>query len=200
MAQYIEGRPKPKHRAMTWPCSEYTKSEAQEGCDRIVREETGGTPRPDGSLTVKEFWEQIHFPTLKLRVSANTQTSYASMWKNILGPAIGNTELQHVNKSSIDAILNKLAIADRAESSITIVLSLIHGIFVEAVENGYIARNPAHRVVLPRDKAQEQTRALSEDEARKVFALPVNRGSLMFRIMLMTRRPNRRSAGAHQTI
>ena len=52
--QYIDGRPKPKHRAMTWPCSEYTKSKAQEECDRMVREETGGTA-PDGSMTVAEF-------------------------------------------------------------------------------------------------------------------------------------------------
>src|ERR1019366_1807904 len=30
---YIEGRPKPKHRAQTWPCSRYTKAQAQEGSD-----------------------------------------------------------------------------------------------------------------------------------------------------------------------
>ena len=40
--QYIIGRDDPKHRAATWPCSRFTKSKAQEECDRIVREETDG--------------------------------------------------------------------------------------------------------------------------------------------------------------
>ena len=42
--QYIEGQPKPRHRSRTWPISEFTKSEAQERCDRLVRAETGGPP------------------------------------------------------------------------------------------------------------------------------------------------------------
>jgi integrase len=171
--QYIEGRPKPKHRSATWPCGQYTKAKAQQQCDQLVREETGGSPRPDGSMTVREFWEQIHFPTLRLRIAENTQSSYKSAWKNSLAPAI-------------DAILNGMALAGKAGSSISLVLSLIHGLFVEAVENGYIIRNPAHRVTLPRAKEPQQTRALSEGEARRVFELPLDRGSLMFRIMLMT--------------
>jgi integrase len=184
--QYIEGRAKPKHRSATWPCNRYTKTKAQEECDRVVREETGGTLRPDGSLTVRKFWEQIHYPTLKLRIAPNTDAMYRSWWKNFVCPAIGSAELQHVNKAAIDAILNGLATSKKAEGSIKRVLSLVHGLFVEAVENGYIIRNPAHRVTLPRAKPPEPTRALSEAEAQRLFTLPLDRGTLMFRVMLMT--------------
>jgi integrase len=183
--QYVEGRPKPKHRSATWPYA-YTKTKAQEACDRLVREETGGTLRPDGSMTVTEFWEQVYFPTVKLRIAENTEAMYRSWWKNFVRTAIGGTELQHVTKAAIDAILNRMATAGKAEGSIARVLSLMHGLFVEAVENGYIIRNPAHRVTVPRAKPAQQTRALSETEAQRLFTLPIDRGTLMFRTMLMT--------------
>lgn len=70
---YIEGRPKPKHRVVTWICSEYTKAAAQEECDQLVRDETSGPARPDGSVTTAEFWERVFYPVRKQRVSHNTQ-------------------------------------------------------------------------------------------------------------------------------
>lgn len=183
---YIDGRPKPKHRVETWLCSEYTKTAAQKACDAMVREETGGPAAADGSLTVAEFWRQIYWPTTKLRVALNTRKSYESEWTAHIEPAIGKTELQHVRKAAVDAILNKQAVEGRAEGSVKHTLSVIHAIFVEAVENGYIARNPAHRVTAPRGKAKQETRHLELDEARRLFALPVDRGSLMYRTMLLT--------------
>jgi integrase len=111
---------------------------------------------------------------------------YQSWWKNFVKPAIGETELQHVNKAAVDAILNRMAVAGKAEGSITRVLSLAHNLFVEAVENGYVIRNPAHRVTVPRAKPMKPTRSLSEAEAQRLFALPLDRGTLMFRVMLMT--------------
>jgi hypothetical protein len=135
--QYIEGRPTPKHRSATWPCGRYTKSKAQEACDRLVREETGGTLRPDGSITMQEFWDQVYYPTVKLRIAPNTEAMYGSWWKNFIKPAIGSTELQHVHKAAVDGILNGMAAGGKSETTIGCVLSLIHGVFVEAVENGF---------------------------------------------------------------
>lgn len=48
---------------MTWPTSRYTKTQAQEQCDKLVREETDGPAKPDGALKVSEFWERIYWPT-----------------------------------------------------------------------------------------------------------------------------------------
>jgi integrase len=137
-------------------------------------------------LTVEDFWKQIHFPTLKLRLAENSAVMYQSWWKNWVQGAISKSELQHVNKAAVDAVLNRMAIAGKAEGTIERVLSLIHGIFVEAVENGFIFRNPAHRAIIPRAKPRKETRSLSEAEAQRIFALPVDRGTLMYRVMLTT--------------
>jgi integrase len=183
---YIEGRPKPKHRAATWPCAEYTKTAAQAECDKAVREETGGPLIADGSLTVAEFWRKVYWPTASLRIARNTQYGYESSWRRWIKPAIGNVELQHLTKTMIDGIVNKMAIAGRKEGTIDLTRMVAHGMLAEAVENGYIARNPAHRVTTPRAKPGEETRPLTEEEARRILAAPPSRTALMFRILLLT--------------
>jgi len=184
--QYIAGRPKPKHRAATWLCSKYTKGQAQEACDRLVREETGGTPRPDGSMTVGEFWLKVYFPTAGHRLAPNSRRSYGSSYRVHIEPAIGKMELQHVNKSAVSGILDKMADAGRSKPTIEKVLVLIHELFEEAVENNYVTINPARKVTIPRCRASEETRPLDESEVRRIFESTTDRTRLIWRILLLT--------------
>jgi len=63
---------------------------------------------------------------------------------------------------------------------------LVHELFNEAVENNYVTKNPAGRIVLPRCKGIQEIGPLRESQVR---ALPQNtegRGRLMWRILLLT--------------
>ena len=91
--QYIEGRSKPKHRAATWPCKEFTKAAAQEACDKLVREETSGLPRADGSMTVTEFWDKVYWPTASRRLAPNSKIQYESLWRVHIKPVIGSLQM-----------------------------------------------------------------------------------------------------------
>jgi integrase len=184
--QYIEGRPKPKHRVMTWLCSDYSKSKAQAECDRIVREETGGAPRADGSMTVAEFWKRVFYPIVSRRLAPNSRASYESAYRVYIGPAIGHQELQHVIKHAVEATLGKIADSGKGKATIERVLMLIHEIFTEAVENGYVAKNPARRIVLPTCKDIQETPALTEQQVRTIFEKTEGRDYLMWRILLLT--------------
>lgn len=86
----------------------------------------------------------------------------------------------------IDAILNKMALAGKAESTVGVAFAVLRNIFSEAEENGYIDRSPVRRVVLPRLKPQKDTRILTIEEAVRIMALPVTRITMIFRIMLST--------------
>jgi integrase len=188
---YIEGRPKPKHRAATWPCSEYTKGKAQEQCDKLVREETGGPARPDGSMLVKDFWKQIYFPTLKLRIAENSASAYESSWRSHIEGALGGMELQHVTKAPIDAILNRMAVVGAGQSSLGRVQHLIEGMFEEALENGYVERNPARKVTLPRGAESKPTRPLTEEEVQRLLTKTTGRAHIFWSVMVLTgARPN----------
>jgi integrase len=184
--QYIDGRAKPKHRAFTWLCSKYTKAKAQEECDRLVREETGGAPRVDGSMTVGEFWQKVYLPEASHRISITTKRCYVSSYRVYMEPAIGAQELQHVTKSGVCSILDVMADAGKGEQTIRRILVLIHKMFAEAVENGYVVKNPAHRVTMPRCKPPEETRAMGEAEVRALFTKTEGRDRLEWRTMVLT--------------
>jgi integrase len=183
---YIEGRPKPKHRAATWPCKDYSKTEAQQACDQLVQEETGGLQRPDGSMTVGAFWEKVYWPTKKLRVSPNTEMSYRSSWETHLEPRIGKVELQHVSKAALSAALDKMANDGKSLRTIQCAQCVMTDLFREALESGYIIRNPAWRVTVPRAKEPTPTRAMSEDEVRQLFDTADPRDRLYWRILIFT--------------
>lgn len=183
---YIEGRAKPKHRAKTWLCKTHTKCRAQEECDRIVREETGGTARPDGSMSVADFWEKIHWPVLKGTIAPNTQRNYLSEWNTHIVGAIGKRELRHVNKHAIASVVTGLAAAGKSKNLVQGVLSVMNNLFTEAVENGYLEKNPARGVALPICKPRKATRSLTEEEVRRLFEATEGRDRLWWRILILT--------------
>jgi integrase len=183
---HIEGRAKPKHRLVTWLCSEYTKGQAQDECDRLVREETRGPARPDGGMTVAEFWERVFYPVRKQRVGHNTRMVYEKNWERYIKPAIGLLELQHVTKVAIEAMLGKMADLGRAINTIKSVLVTTKACMTEAHESDYIVKNPARKATLPRCKPQVETRALTEAEVSGLFASTEGRDRLWWQVLCLT--------------
>jgi integrase len=184
--QYIDGRPKPKHRNATWPCTEFTKSAAQAEADKLIREETDGPARADGSMLVREFWTKVFYPTLSRRLALNSKVNYECTWRLYVEPAIGSQELQHVIKHAVETILGRMADADKGVSLIKRVLSLIHEMFTEAVENNYVAKNPARNITLPNCRRNEETIALTEQQVQAIFENTEGRDRLSWRILLLT--------------
>jgi integrase len=63
---------------------------------------------------------------------------------------------------------------------------LLNELFTEAVENGYVTKNPARKVSIPRCKAPQETRAMVEAEVRRLFEKTEGRDRLMWRTLLLT--------------
>jgi hypothetical protein len=186
--QYIAGCAKPKHRAMTWPAKQYTKSQAQEACDQLVREETqgGAAARPDSRMLVRNFWTKVFWPIAARRLSVNSKSAYGSTWRLHIDPAIGRQELQHVVKHAIEAMLGKMADDGLGYEAINHARMLVHEIFEEALENRYVISNPARKIRLPRCKPPQETAALTEEQVRAIFESTEGRERLMWRILLLT--------------
>ena len=184
--QYLEGQSKPKHRAQTWPCSEFTKADAQIACDKLVGEETSGPPKPDGSMTVGEFWEKVFYPIVSRRLAHNSQEAYQTAFRVYIKPALGKQELQHVIKFGIESMLGQMADQGKGEATIRRTLMLVHELFSEAVENNYVVKNPARRIVLPRCKAIQEIEPLTVAQVQALFENTEGRDRLMWRILLLT--------------
>jgi len=184
--QYIEGRPKPKHRAVTWPCAKYTKAAAQAECDKLVREETSGPARPDGSMTVTEFWTKVFYPVRYARIGLNSRLTYDAAWRHHIQPVIGKLELQYVTKNSVEQMLDGMATAGMSASTLRMSLAITKAVLAEAHECDYIAKNPARKATLPRCNPQQDTRSLTEVEVCRLLEKTEGRDRLWWRIMVLT--------------
>ena len=63
---------------------------------------------------------------------------------------------------------------------------IIRGIFEEALENDYIAKNPARKVRIPICKPEGETRTLTEHEAVRLLSKTSGRTRLVWRVLLAT--------------
>ena len=64
-----------------------------------------------------------------------------------INSALGRQELQHVLKHGIEAMLGKMADQGKGEATLRRAFMLVHELFSEAVENNYVMKNSARRIV-----------------------------------------------------
>jgi integrase len=103
-----------------------------------------------------------------------------------INPALGRQELQHVLKHGIEAMLGKMADQGKGEATLRRAFMLVHELFSEAVENNYVMKNSARRIVLPRCKGIQEIDPLTETQVRALFENTEGRDRLMWRILLLT--------------
>jgi integrase len=177
---------KTSHKAHTWPTKQYSKTAAQKAADELVQRETSGPAPASGSMSVADYWTEIYFPVASHRLAPNSRTMYASHWKNHIKPAIGGMELQQVRKHTLSALLDTMADAQLGHKTVSLARSILSVMFEDALQNGYIQQNPAHKVTMPRCKAETETRPLTEEEARRVLESTEGMAHILFRVLFAT--------------
>src|SRR5215472_11116995 len=69
-----------RHKSKTWPRADFTKSEAQAACDKFLTEVQAGGPKPDGTMTLEQFWKDVYLPIRSRRWTGFTPVSVKSLW------------------------------------------------------------------------------------------------------------------------
>ncbi len=107
--QYIAGRETPKHRAASGLAPDTPRRRRREAADKLIRDETAGPAKPDGSMSLAEFWEKVFWPVRRRRGAPNTLRAYEHLWNRHVRPVIGKTELQYITKNAVESVLCKVA-------------------------------------------------------------------------------------------
>jgi integrase len=137
----------------------------------------------DGTITVEQFWDRVHWPVLSRSLAPNSQKTYRTAWNKWIRPSIGKIELQRVSKNAVEVTLSKMA--GMGEHTVRICRVVISSLFTEAVENGFIQINPARKVRLPRHKPTEETAPLTESEVRRLFAATNGQDRLLWMLLIL---------------
>lgn len=128
--------------------SETTKTQAKKKLADIISREVA--TRPDSSVRLRWFVENKFLPVKKASWKASTAgTAKGTIERQILIP-LGDRKLGELDRTQLQMHLNTLAERKYGYTTIQHTASFLLAIFDEAVELGYLERNPARKLQIPR--------------------------------------------------
>ena len=135
-----------------------TQTEVVEKLRQLQLDEARGTLLEPLKLTVFQ-WFDIWGKEYLGGVKSGTVYSYQAHIRNNITPFIGALKLQKLNPHNVQALYNKLQREKNlSPKTIKNLHGVVHRALKQAVDLGYIRRNPADNITLPRrDKPNIQT-------------------------------------------
>jgi hypothetical protein len=145
-----------------------TKAEAQAELDRIIREEVGGVePRKDGAILFGDFWRQRWLPMRHGTWRTNTQLTNLAIIEKHIEPRWGRVRLDAIDVPAASTWLAELA-AKYSPSFVHKARTYLRAIVQEAVEQGYIQKDPLRRLKRPQVKKRIDRSYLTEEDVWKL--------------------------------
>ncbi len=123
--------------------------------------------------TVREYGERVFMPSVAVRCSENSRSSFQSQLDRQIYPVIGECKLPEVTSAMISALLLDYQATGRNHSSVVKVYTVLNLIFKSAYKADLIERNPMDKVDRPRPRKDEMARtdpeAFTVEELRHIL-------------------------------
>src|ERR1035441_7044365 len=139
------------------------------------RQEGGGEIRegfqrnkPLTKILVKEMIEEFYLTGYVATLAPSTQEQYSSVLRNYVIPIYGEKQLSDFTGQDIQRLVDRHPDLPRQMHALK---SCLSGMFREAILQGFIERNPAQQVRLPRQHKEEEPPILTEEEFAKLLAV-----------------------------
>jgi integrase len=142
-----------------------TKTEARDKLRALQRQVVDGRPALDGSFRLGPFLERWLNETLAPKVvSPNTLSNYRCLVHQHLIPALGAKRLRDLTPDDVDTLIRLKFEAKLSHSTVVRIKMILQRALRHAERYGYVTRNVAQYVDLPR-KPQRQGRSLTLEQA-----------------------------------
>jgi len=146
-----------------------TKTEARQRLRALQRDAVARQPTPSGAMRLGAFLDRWLDEIVALRVSSpNTLDNYRWAVDRHIKPALGTRRLRELTPDDVDRLIRSKLDAGLGHSS----LMRIRAVLVQALRHGerygYVGRNVAQLVDLPRSP-QREGRSLTVEQARKLL-------------------------------
>lgn len=106
-----------------------------------------------------EFLDNIYLPVCLPKLAASTQNRSRGVIANYLRPRFGEARIAAISVLDVDRFLTWLAARDLTHESLDKIRDVLSGVFSAAVRYGFLDRNPARGLRLPRAKLRRAHRA-----------------------------------------
>lgn len=153
---------------------------------------------PAGNITLRTYIEEVYLPHMARRWAISTYSAVRSVLAVQVIPALGARDLKAITRRDAETFLFNLRDAGHATGYVKRIRDALSQVFEAAMDEEpepLIGRNPLRHLGVPLDmRPPKETRALSEQEAGQVYAIP-GRVGLIFRILLVCGLRNGELAG-----
>jgi integrase len=174
--------------------SKITKHQAQDLLEKIIAQKTGGTTRPRADeriATLGWFTRNRFFP---LREGSSWREGTASSRKSAIERDIlakfGDVPMGQIDKFMLQTHLNGLA-QELSVGRVTHARFYMKAIFEEAIDQDFVEKNPARKLILPRELRPVDKTTLTWDQLRLVLASVTLRDRILLTLdMTETFRPS----------
>ena len=157
-------------------------AEFQRACDngeienRAQRKEREAAEKAEAAKikSFREYGEQVFMPTKRINCAEKTRAYYQGALDHHLYPAFGNNRLPEITSAQISAFFLRLRETSLAHSTIIGIYVTCNQLFKQAYLDETISQNPMDRVQRPRQRKEEQKKAVeafSADELKHIITL-----------------------------
>ena len=135
--------------------------------------------------TVEQYLTRWLESEHRLKVEPQTLQVDRSIFRVHLIPELGHLRLDQVSREQIQTFCTELFDDGLSPGYIKRIYILLSSALQEAVENGILARNPCHRVTLPRVE-KYQARFLTLEESKRLVAAAKGHRLWLFLLVMLT--------------
>jgi integrase len=153
--------------------SKLSKFEAREALQREITKQMGDPGSPtrvmnDGSVTFAWFVENRFLPLKEAAWKEETAKTKTILIQRDLIDPLGEIPLANFDKFSLQLHMNKLA-STRSKDRVLQMRAYLRDIFAEAVDQDFLAKDPARKVKVPTQLRETDTTNLTWDQLRSAL-------------------------------
>jgi integrase len=141
-------------------------------------------PDIEAGMTLQDFAEQVFLPAHEPGWAKTSSASLKSNLKQNILKQLGSCPMSSIVKAVVVQRLNEMRAAGYAKQTIVITKWLLRSLFEEAIDNDLIAKTPVRRIKLTNIPAAEETRPLTEDEVRILYAATSGLARIAWRLLI----------------
>jgi integrase len=165
--------------------SSVPKARARSELDAILAPINSRADAPSPTKKWGEFVTSIYLPFYKRKWKRSTANTNEDRLRVHLVPVYGERTLGSFSRDELQTMLDEKAKAGLSYSVVAHLRWDLRQIFRMAVSEGYILRNPAELLFIPRDAPRPEHTAMSLEEVQRCFAALEQRERLILKFAIL---------------
>lgn len=137
--------------------------------------------------TLRQYCEAVFMPTIAIRCSENTRTTYQGNLNTWVYPHLGDRKMPEINAAQMSALLLDMQAKGKKQGTVLKVYTILQGIFKMAYMTDLIDRNPMDKVERPKARKDEVKKrgaeAYTASELQKILQ-SLEREPLKWRVLV----------------